>query len=763
MRLTSLTQTELLRVVNSTPLGSVLTRSRLRQQLDVGALAFGDGRRLDLLRYIGWLATERAKPPRERTDYAEAKRRQAARNRAATKAAQDIAPIPDVADMSRRKATQKDLRTFCEEYFSEAFCWPWSADHLAAIATLERIITGGGLFAFAMYRGAGKTTLARTAALWAVLGDYTPYACLIGGTDLLAKRQLLDPLKMAALENYKLLADFPEAIYPLRCLENSSKRQLQQHIGGRLTHVRWEPQRLVFPTIAEEDLPKALRDQGVSIGAASGSVIDITSLEANIKGRQHTRPDGSVLRPGLVLLDDPQTRESARSATQTDYRWQLIHGDVLGLAGPGQNIAAVAMVTKIYADDLSDRLLDPERSPDWQSQCTKLMLSFPADEVLWDRYAEIRRKSIQAGKQGRAATAFYRKHRRAMDRGAEVAWSECYDRRSELSAIQYAMNLKLRNEEAFFAEYQNEPMQEQLAEDLVLPRQVAEKFNGRARGAVPLAASRVTVFVDVHARVLYWTACAWEADFTGYVIDYGVFPAQGQAWFEARKARQTLRRMFPGAGEDGAILAGLERLVGELLQREWRRTRGGVLRADPLLVDMGYKPKLVAAVKHKIGGAAMLLSLGKGIGARNKPMAQYRRKPGERHGHHWYIPNVRGTQEFPHVATDVNYYKTFVHRALATPAGEPGALSLFGKKAKSHELFAEHVAGAETWVETEGHGRTVHEWKLRPSKPDNHWLDCLVGCAAAAAIAGCKTAGMESRQQQRRKRYTQADLAGRKS
>jgi hypothetical protein len=33
----------------------------------------------------------------------------------------------------------------------------------------------------------------------------------------------------------------------------------------------------------------------------------------------------------------------------------------------------------------------------------------------------------------------------------------------------------------------------------------------------------------------------------------------------------------------------------------------------------------------------------------------------------------------------------------------------------------------------------VREWSLKPSKPDNHWLDCLVGATAAASMLGCRT------------------------
>jgi hypothetical protein len=39
-------------------------------------------------------------------------------------------------------------------------------------------------------------------------------------------------------------------------------------------------------------------------------------------------------------------------------------------------------------------------------------------------------------------------------------------------------------------------------------------------------------------------------------------------------------------------------------------------------------------------------------------------------------------------------------------------------------------------VKTEGRGRTVDEWKIRPQRFDNHWLDCLAGCAVAASMQG---------------------------
>ena len=58
-------------------------------------------------------------------------------------------------------------------------------------------------------------------------------------------------------------------------------------------------------------------------------------------------------------------------------------------------------------------------------------------------------------------------------------------------------------------------------------------------------------------------------------------------------------------------------------------------------------------------------------------------------------------------------------------------------------LFAEHLT-AECRVKTEGRGRKVDEWKMRPEAHDNHWWDCTVGCAVAASMCGCVLPGTDN-------------------
>jgi phage terminase large subunit GpA-like protein len=89
--------------------------------------------------------------------------------------------------------------------------------------------------------------------------------------------------------------------------------------------------------------------------------------------------------------------------------------------------------------------------------------------------------------------------------------------------------------------------------------------------------------------------------------------------------------------------------------------------------------------------------------------------------------------------------------------GDAGCLSIFGSKPIQHRLFGEHLT-AEYRVQTEGRGRTVDEWKLPVQKPDNHWFDCLVGCAAAASMQGVERIGAQAAPRLERKRLKLSEL-----
>ena len=105
---------------------------------------------------------------------------------------------------------------------------------------------------------------------------------------------------------------------------------------------------------------------------------------------------------------------------------------------------------------MADHILDHEKHPEWQGERTKLMYAMPKDEKHWGEYKAILDADLIAGLGMTRATAYYAKHRTAMDAGARAGWEARFNH-DELSAIQNAMNLKFRDEAAFYAEYQNEP------------------------------------------------------------------------------------------------------------------------------------------------------------------------------------------------------------------------------------------------------------------------------------------------------------------
>ncbi len=717
-------------MLNSTPLGEVINERQLHRHRGRAGYRIGDDRYIDLYRYTAWLALQHREPKREAgpADYEAMKEAARARNARLSAIGRDIGSIPLVADPERKERAASDFRFFCEAYFPEAFCLPWSPDHLKVIGKIEQAVLRGGLFAMAMPRGSGKTTLAETACIWAMLTGAREFVCLIG-SDAGHARGMLESIKVEFETNERLLADYPEAVFPIHALERIHNRAKGQICEGKPTRIVWTADEIVLPTIAGS--------------RASGTIIRVAGIESRIRGMKFKRADGRAVRPSLVVLDDPQTDESARSPQQVQSRMDTLNGAILNLAGPGQKISGIMPCTVIRPGDMADRILDRDSHPAWQGERTKLVYRFPTNTKLWDQYAEIRAESFRNDGDGREATDFYREHREEMDDGAMIAWPERFNP-DEVSAIQHAINLRLQDERAFFSEYQNEPLPEDEGEsDQLTAAQVAAKLNGYDRGAIPIGASHLTMFIDVQGKLLFHVVAAWEDDFTGYVIDYGTWPDQQRPYFTLRDAQRTLARAAPGTGLEGAIYAGLERLTKAYLAKAWRREDGAELRIGRCLVDANWGQStdvVYQFCRQSQHGAVLMPSHGRYVGASSIPFSEYRQKRGERVGHHWRIPNVSGRRQVRHTLIDTNYWKSFVQERLGVAMGDRGCLSLYGRKPEAHQLLSEHLT-AEYRVRTEARGRVVDEWKLRAGAPDNHWLDCLVGCAVAASILGAELPG----------------------
>lgn len=677
----------------------------------------------------------------KKSKYEEHKENQRERQAEQSRAGRDIGKLPAVAKPKRKAKCARNYRLFCETYYPGSFTKKWSPDHLKAIAKIESAVMVGGLFALAMPRGSGKTTLAEAACVWAILYGHHRFIALIASAAGCSV-ELLESIKVELETNELLLEDFPEAVYPIHKLERIHNRANGQLYLGKPTRITWTSDAIVFPTI-----PGSL---------ASGAVIRAEGIGGAIRGMKHKLSDGKVIRPSLAVIDDPQTDESANSVQQNASRLRVLNGAILNLAGPGQKISGIMPCTVIRPGDMVDQILDQAKYPVWQGERTKAVYAFPTNEKLWEEYGDLWRAGwMDGGDKGESATKFYRKNRKDMDAGAVVAWP-ARKNDDDISALQHLMNLRLTiGEEAFAAEFQNEPLAETHVSTTMLDADgIAKKLNSLGRGVVPICAEHITAMIDVHDDLLYYVVMAWSGDFTGGIIDYGTYPDQRMANFAKAAAKRTMQSVAPNAGRLGAIRAGLEALTEQILGMEYLREDGVVCRVGKCLIDAGHEPDIVYDFCRASAYSAVLMpSLGAGIGAKNKPMHEFARKRGDRMGWGWYVPAPIRGRAARYVRIDTNRWKQFLHDRLAVAIGNPGCLTLWGRQATAHAMIAEHLTSERPTIVT-ANGRTVGEWSLRVGRKENHLFDCAVGCAVAASMMGATLAGMQAIREKKKMRYT---------
>jgi hypothetical protein len=740
---------ELIRRINTTPLGPVLTARKLEFHRNRAGFRIGTARTIDLIRYAAWLVLERHTPKPEfkptQDSYEAAKERAAKRSHDVFLSGRDIGAMPAVVNPERKQAARLDFRQFCESYFPATFNLLWSDDHLKVIGQIEESVLYGGLFATAMPRGSGKTSLAVVACIWATVYGHREFISLIGSNEEHSS-QMLDSIKTELDGNDLLLDDFPEVCYPISELEGIANRCNGQLYKGERTHIGWTAKEFISPTIPDSP--------------ASGVIIKVAGITGGLRGMKHKRRDGKTVRPSLVIIDDPQTDESARSPSQCQTREQILAGAILGLGGPGVKISGIMPCTVIRPGDMADKILDRGKHPEWNGTRTKMVYSFPVADKLWEEYSHIRADSLRMGHGGKEATEFYRENRQAMDEGSQVAWEARHDP-DELSAIQHAMNLRLRDERAFFAEYQNEPLPEEDSRpDDLLPDQVMARINRLKRGHLPASCSRITAFIDVQASLLFYVVTAWEDDFTGYILDYGSFPDQQTPYYTLGNARITLASVFKGAALEGQLYGGLDVLTTALCSREWPRDDGAGLRIDRCLIDANWPDStdsVYRVCRQSAHSAVLTPSRGRYVGASSTPLTEWAKQEGERRGLNWILRPTPAYKSIRLAQYDTNFWKSFVATRFSTAMGDKSALTLFGAKPDEHRMLADQIC-SEFRVRTQrmGSTREVDEWKRKSGQVDNHLWDCLVGTAVAASIQGVSL--MESPRADKSKRLSFTEL-----
>ncbi len=659
-----------------------------------------------------------------------------------TAAGTDIGPPPACKDPARRALAEADLEFFLRTYFAKAFHLEFSDDQKASCVAMKDAIDNGETYAEAQPRGDGKTTRAIRSALWAILTGRKRFVGIIGNTSPAARRAIKAIRKILAT-NHLLYEDFPQEIHGFPQLGDSNRRAGGQHIDGVKTQINVATTEVMFPTRPDSN--------------ASGAIVYSCGLTGDIRGPNVTTADGEVLRPDLIILDDPQSKESATSKSQTQMRWETVEQDIMGLAGPDIALTIIALCTVIAIDDLSERLL---KSENWKTRRTKLLYEFPTNLKLWDEFFQLWREGHRVDKSPDRANAFYRANWEAMHEGAVVGNPYRFrPQKGELDGLQFSMLKWHRNPGAFAAEYQNEPIDASTAAEQPRCAGLERKLTNLPRGVVPLWATHLTAGIDIQQRLLYFSVIAWDDDFQGSIIDYGAFPEQPRSYFTLSDASPTLQSASSMTEIEASIWWGLERL-SQYLSREWLIEGGkGSMRCGRALVDVGWGEMANLAYEFLRRSPHKFLMPSKGVGvtAGKKSMDEWAKKPGEQHGLNWIITSTDNQQRMRRVMHDANWWKTFFAGRCALPFGSAGSVSIFGEREEQHRLMVDHLA-AEAATKTFGNGREVWEWHMKPGA-DNHLLDCDVLAAVGASTLNVSLSSLRRESAPKKVRFSELQRA----
>jgi hypothetical protein len=649
-----------------------------------------------------------------------------------TALSQEIGPLPEIRDPRRRESCRRDLKKFALTYMKAACYRGLSPYQIEMCDAFQSVILNGGKRCRAVRRGGLKSTLARVATAWAVLYGHRKFPVLVGATDDKSNEHR-DNLFKTLESSRELRDDFPELI-PLLFKRKNPKKTLR--LNGEVLTVSHKDDRgsIIFPSIAGTDCSEA-------------RVAPYSLMSTDVSGLSFVDDTGKVIRPDLLIFDDVQTPQSAKSPLQTDSRENKIDTTFMGLAGLGETIAAIMVCTVREVDDLTMRYCDRERHADWDGSKYPVLIHEPTNKARWKEYEDLLRDGDKPEDGFAMATAFYRDNRADLDEGGAVSWEE--DKPEEfISALQWCMTIRSLQPDFFRCELQQEGAPPASGLTQLNGVAITRRLSGIPRGIVPAKSQYLTAFVDSSDHVLWWMVVAWQKDFTGWIVDYGTWPDQGRREFYKSELPHTIESKLPGRSWEEAFVHAHNHLDAMLLQ-DWRDEIGVPRQMDLILKDWsdgGQKRLIESQVSLSANKNRIRPSKGFGPKPGKKPVHYYGDPNKDRNtGSHWV---ERRSQSPVCVDFDANQFKSIGARRLETIPGAPSAVLLPGSHEHEHQMLAEHFTAeqSKTIVYDGSAGVT---WEALPGR-DNDWLDAYVGNCVAASMLGVCVPGTEVKQKERR-------------
>lgn len=568
-------------------------------------------------------------------------------------------------------------------------------------------------------RGHGKTSYTKLACAWAAATGRRKFIVAIGSNSANANNIVTDIFGFMC-DSPKFCQDFPEISVPFSAIGGVFQRAKSQTYRGQPTRAKVGGGKIVLPTIEGSK--------------ASGCILMSAGFATHVRGLVSRKQ-----RPDLLVLDDLQGDDLAGNEERVLGAAEYIRKGLLNLAGHHKKIAAVMTSTPIEPDDLSEVF---SRDPQWKTTTHKMVMEWPkawktedAAGDLWAQYRDILQREITSGnkKPHLVANRFYADHRAEMDAGAVVLNPGNFDKDTELSGVQHAMNLLFRvGETAFESEYQMKPRRHAYAFEIT-----AEKILHRIRkGWSPLSRPEGTELViaatDINPSYALTTAIlCFTADRTAFVTYYRITKIKIDDSENDTRYHQEVYN----------ALADHARELHDIFSR---------LPVDYWGIDAGGKQIKPVTQFVQSGTAEGFSSAKKAFALIGRSYRDWRDRPRNavREARNFTVP-VKGEQNRRFTLWNADYYKEAAQKSWETEVGGPGGLSLFDGGV-DHTRFALQVANEQLKIKKKLADTYEYRWKTREP---HDFGDCLAMCYAMAGMGGISDEGKRIASKHKRRTY----------
>lgn len=240
-----------------------------------------------------------------------------------------------------------------------------------------------------------------------------------------------------------------------------------------------------------------------------------------------------------------------------------------------------------------------------------------------------------------------------------------------------------------------------------------------AQGLIPRDTLYLTAGMDLGMYWNHWVLLAFRDGGTPHVVDYGAFEVRS-----------------PAVGVERATAIALQEFR-DVCEYGWANIDGSRRSPDRVLIDSGYQTHEVYAFTRDFGAGRYWAVDGIGM-AQDGGSGSYH-APTSISGNILHIGENYHIEKHSTgmvIKADANEWKTWAHKRLTTPIGQPGAMTLFQVEGRQHEQFAKHLTSEQAmdkWIPLKGL-KTI--WEKKQKK--NHWFDALYYACVGGHWAGAR-------------------------